>query len=145
LQASSGQNGSVNYFFSSGTVQSSNQPLTVQYELEFSDQPFAPGNTTHIYKAGTIVANVLTAQHIAADLWPAATETTNAPSWATNSATIYWRVGAKNIIDSPGPLPDIATSERYIFSPYQVIQKPNVPPGPAVVHKGSKIKPKGKS
>lgn len=145
LVQNSGNNGSVNYQFSSGTPQSSSQPITVQYVLEFSDQPFAPGNTNHIYVAGTYVSNVTSVLSIPADVWPSSTESTTAPSWAQNATTLYWRVGARDIIDSPGPLPDISTNQRYIFSTYQSISKPNVPPGPAIKTKSAKKPKKGKS
>jgi hypothetical protein len=42
---------------------------------------------------------------------------------------IWWRVGARNIEDNPGPEPDQFTGMRYIFSAPQPFTRPIAPPG----------------
>jgi len=148
LQASNASLGSVNYFFTPGTTQSTQLPVTVQYILEFSDQPFLPGSTNHIYVAGSTISNSNSSLQISANVWPASSESTSSPTWAQNATIIYWRVGSRCTLDSPGPLPDVATNQRYLFSAYQQIQKPNQPPAPAIKHAvpvRKPIKPKGTS
>jgi hypothetical protein len=59
-------------------------------------------------------------------------DTTSAsiPSYIRTATTVYWRVGAKNIDDKPGPVPDATTGLRYIFSSYSTFIRPGSPPPP---------------
>jgi len=43
---------------------------------------------------------------------------------------IYWRIGVRAQRDVPGPVPDAATGERYIFSDSSTFTRPPVPPAP---------------
>ena len=52
-----------------------------------------------------------------------------------NATTIWWRIGARNIDDVPGPIPD-ATGQRYIFSVPRSFTRPNNPPPPPLVLSG---------
>ncbi len=57
----------------------------------------------------------------------------NDPSLPANvltATTLYWRIGAKNVIDSPGPVPDDFTRQRYIFSVINQLTRPGSPPPP---------------
>ncbi len=50
---------------------------------------------------------------------------------------LYWRVGAKNVADNPGPVKD-ALNERYVWSqPFQ-FDRVILPPPPPLMHKGGK-------
>jgi hypothetical protein len=61
------------------------------------------------------------------------TESTVLPSAIRSSLLVYWRVGARSTLDSPGPVMD-ASGERYIFSvPRQFKRLSAPPPGPAKV------------
>lgn len=50
----------------------------------------------------------------------------------TSASTIYWRVGAKNSGDRPGPIADSVTGKRLIYgevSQFKVREEPPAPPG----------------
>jgi hypothetical protein len=55
---------------------------------------------------------------------------TSLPSSILTATTLYWRIGAKNIIDVPGPVPDDFTQQRYIFSVINQLTRPGAPPPP---------------
>jgi hypothetical protein len=55
---------------------------------------------------------------------------TSLPSSILTATTLYWRIGAKNIIDVPGPVPDDFTQQRYIFSVVNQLTRPGAPPPP---------------
>lgn len=51
----------------------------------------------------------------------------------SGKTTLYWRVGARAVVDKPGPAPDRLTNLRYIFSQYQSFKRTigsNGPPPP---------------
>ena len=52
------------------------------------------------------------------------------PASVLTATTLYWRIGAKNIIDTPGPVPDNETRQRYIFSVINQLTRPGSPPPP---------------
>jgi hypothetical protein len=100
---------------------------TYQYILQFSTTyNFTPATT---YNAG-IKQSVLqaTSFNIYANIWPVAGESSSAPSFIQNSSSVYWRVGVRNVADSPGPI-QTGSSLRYIFSQPSVVTKPGTPPG----------------
>ena len=43
---------------------------------------------------------------------------------------VYWRVGARNSGDRPGPVPDASTGERYVFTLGRYFTRPGGPPPP---------------
>jgi hypothetical protein len=49
---------------------------------------------------------------------------------ALGDATLYWRVGARNSGDRPGPVPDPANGQRYIFSEVSQFRVAAGPPPP---------------
>ncbi|HEY3780412.1 MAG TPA: hypothetical protein VGL56_04960 [Fimbriimonadaceae bacterium] len=48
--------------------------------------------------------------------------------FGSTSSTVWWRVGARNVEDFPGPLPDPFTGLRYIFSPASSFVIPTTTP-----------------
>ena len=54
---------------------------------------------------------------------------TGRKAFIQGATQIFWRIGARNIADSPGPVPD-GTGERYIFSDVRSFTRPNTPPPP---------------
>ncbi len=101
------------------------QPFEAQYVLEFSSTPnFAAGTFFRMpgfysYDTGT---NLSAAQSTVnpASYFPNATPTTN----------LYWRFGARNAADVPGPSPDALTKERFIFSTPRLFHVPASSPPP---------------
>jgi hypothetical protein len=66
---------------------------------------------------------------------------TAVPAFIQNASTFYWRVGARNSLDNPGPVPDVTTGQRYIFGTYRTLIRPGTPPGgpgAAALRKGVK-------
>lgn len=47
-----------------------------------------------------------------------------------NATKLYWRIGAKNVLDVPGPVQDPFTGDRYIFSTANQLNRPGGPPPP---------------
>jgi hypothetical protein len=116
--------GPQNYSFNS--VVNPLFPITVQYILEFSPSATFPSSQT--YRAGTLVSPAQGQLFIPATLFPQSSSSSSAPSYIQNASSLWWRVGARNVIDSPGPLPDQFTRERYIFSTAQTFTSPIAPP-----------------
>jgi hypothetical protein len=100
-----------------------NNAMTVEYVLELSTTPnFAKG--TYV-QAAKFVSNLGGVVGPTTGINPA----TFFPNAAANT-TIYWRYGARNTFDKPGPAPDAYTGERYIFSDYYQFTFTGSPPPP---------------
>ena len=97
-------------------------PIIVQYVLELSASPvFAAGQTETI---GPITSNSTTTISIGP------VDTFNGrKAVIQNATTLWWRIGARNIADNPGPVPD-PSGQRYIFSTPRSFTRPNNPPPP---------------
>lgn len=52
------------------------------------------------------------------------------PASVKAASLLYWRIGARNVLDKPGPVPDVFTGDRYIFSSVNQLKRPGVPPPP---------------
>ncbi|MBS1709302.1 MAG: hypothetical protein JSS65_11370 [Armatimonadetes bacterium] len=88
------------------SVRGSVGSLTLEYVVQVSTSPTFPSGATTTLPS--ILDNTTPGgQSLSSTVDP----TTLYPS----STILYWRVGAKNIADSPGPVPD-ASGFRYIFS-----------------------------
>lgn len=100
------------------------QPITVQYILEMSTSPQFPSNRT--FATDPIVSNVNSTLNITPGPLNAL------PSYLRTATTIWWRVGARNIDDNPGPVP-ASTGRRYIFSVPRsfTVVRDDVPPPPS--------------
>jgi hypothetical protein len=92
-------------------------PITVEYILEVSTSPNSTRNSTR--KIGTTVSTETGLISIIAE-----NNFFTAPG-----TTVWWRVGARNVADRPGPVKD-ALGERYIFSAVRSFKRPTAPPPP---------------
>lgn len=54
----------------------------------------------------------------------------NIPAVLLNARDLYWRIGARNVADVPGPEPDGFTQQRFIFSGINRLTRPGSPPPP---------------
>ena len=52
------------------------------------------------------------------------------PLGIRNANKVYWRIGARNVLDNPGPVMDPFTGDRYIFSSANQLNRPGGPPPP---------------
>ncbi|HLP00050.1 MAG TPA: hypothetical protein VK171_15755 [Fimbriimonas sp.] len=99
--------------------------ITVEYQLQVSSSLNFTAATT--YKkvlftrrdTGTLASDPI-------DL----TNDTAVPASVRSAAKLYWRIGARNIMDSPGPARDVLSQDRYVFSPANQLTRPGVPPPP---------------
>lgn len=100
------------------------QPITVEYILEMSSSPQFPGNRT--FATAPLVSNVNSTLNITPGPLNAL------PSYLRTATTIWWRVGARNIDDIPGPVP-ASTGRRYIMSIPRsfTVVRDDVPPPPS--------------
>ena len=98
---------------------------TFEYELQISSTlNFTPATT---YKKvlfqkrdqGTLASDPV-------DL----TNDTSVPSSVRSASVVYWRIGARNVLDFPGPVKDAFTGDRYIFSTANQLKRPGSPPPP---------------
>ncbi len=132
--------GLTTFQFDSAMTQQSFTTSTVlaniEYVLEFSNaQDFGKGHTVAVGKFTSNAAGGSQLQF--ANQYDVTGS--GLPPFITSAAnpSIYWRVGARNTFDSPGPAPD-AIGQRYVFSNYRLLKKPIPPPPPAVVSHHSK-------
>lgn len=58
------------------------------------------------------------------------TNDTAVPAAVRSAAKLYWRIGARNVADNPGPAKDVLSGDRYIFSPANTLVRPGSPPPP---------------
>jgi len=100
-------------------------PITVQYALELStSSQFLRGQTETIL--GPISNSVGIVNMGIIDTFNGRLPVIQ------NATTLWWRIGARNVADVPGPVPD-ASGQRYIFSVPRSFNRPNNPPPPPLV------------
>jgi hypothetical protein len=108
-----------------------NSNITIQYALELSTgSQFLKGQTETILGPISNSSGIVSMGII---------DTFNGrASFIKNATTIWWRIGARNVIDDPGPVPD-ASGQRYIFSiPRSFTRANNPPPPPLAIFAGGK-------
>lgn len=97
-------------------------PIIIQYVLQLSSSPQFTASTTETI--GPLTSN--STGVISTGL----VDTFNGrKAVIQNATTIWWRIGARNEDDNPGPIPD-ASGQRYIFSVPRSFTRPNNPPPP---------------
>jgi len=125
-------NGATN--FSTTSVLGTTSPITVQYVLEFSSTiNFAKG--TFFQVANFFSNQTGTIQNPGSGIDPGV----YFPN-ASQTTPIYWRYGARNIADVPGPAPDALTHEPFIFCPPRTFFFTGTPPPPPKAKKGTNTK-----
>ncbi|MCW5943592.1 MAG: hypothetical protein KIS66_15275 [Fimbriimonadaceae bacterium] len=93
-------------------------PTTVSYVLQISTSPVFPkGATSTVARMDRPDAGTLS------------TPSVDTSALFTTATELWWRVGARAVIDKPGPAAD-ANGERYIFSEPRRFTRPGVPPPP---------------
>jgi len=102
------------------SVRGSVTSILLEYVLQFSPNPQFPANQTAtvnkwVDSAGTGTVSSPGAVRESTTVFP-------------SSRTIYWRIGARNLNDKPGPVS--INGERYIFSAPLRFQRPANPPAP---------------
>jgi hypothetical protein len=117
--------------FSANSVQGTTSPITCEYVLELSSTiNFTKGTYFRVGSFSSNQSGVLPAISV--------NPTTVFPNWSTTS-NYYWRYGAKNIADVPGPAPDSLTREGYIFSPPRSFTISGTPPPPPKTNKRKQL------
>jgi len=99
-------------------------PILVEYVIQFSD-------TISFTKSRTVTVSVFTRTNTGViSSTPIDTASATLPAFIRTASTLYWRVGARNPEDRPGPVPDPQTGMRYIFSQPRTFTRPGGPPPP---------------
>lgn len=93
--------------------------VVIQYALQFSPDPTFPENRTT-----TVLTFVDNSNSATLSTRPVP----EAFSLYPGAQFIYWRVGARNVADNPGPV--LQGRERYIFSAPFRFERPTIPPNP---------------
>jgi hypothetical protein len=111
--------------FTFQAVATAANPIVVQYVIQFSTDPGFPAGSTYtltpFQRADTGALSTPTID----------TQSTSFPSSVANATQVWWRVGARNVADSPGPVQD-ATGARYVYSAPIAFTRPTTnPPGAA--------------
>ncbi|MHB8635590.1 MAG: hypothetical protein ACYC96_03860 [Fimbriimonadaceae bacterium] len=97
-------------------------PSQFQYVLQFSTTPtFAKGPNTFTF------APFITGATGPVSTPSVDTTSTILPTAIRSALLVYWRIGARSTLDSPGPVMDIS-GERYIFSVPRQFKRLSAPP-----------------
>lgn len=88
--------------------------LTIEYVIQLSTQPTFPAGET-VTLDPFLDFNTPNGQTLSSP-------TTDTSVYFPNANTLYWRAGARNVEDSPGPVAD-ASGKRYIFSGARAIRR----------------------
>ncbi len=110
--------------FSFTSIVSGAFPFTAEYVLQVA--------TTPTFARNTVYQRVLFRRNDSGTLASDSIDFTGAeiPAFIKNANVVYYRIGAKNIADRPGPKADALTRERYVFSNYVRLTRPTTPPPP---------------
>jgi hypothetical protein len=99
-------------------------PITVEYALQVSPDPNFPKNRSRIYaKVVRTDSGTLSTGNVAGLLGRLASD------FGSTTTEFFWRIGARNVADVPGPAPD-PSGERYVFGNNRRFTIPGPPPPP---------------
>jgi len=113
--------------FTFTAVSSAAFPIQVGYVIQISKSPTFAGK---VFTSAEKIVTGTTAQSIAisprfpGDSLGQFLDDTIGPKTGAGDTQVWWRVGARNIADNPGPKPDAATGLPYVFSPAQAFNRP---------------------
>lgn len=108
--------------FSFSSVRGAASTIPLKYVLQMSDTPTFTGGTVVTFDDPRYyVIDTATKQGVTLAT-PSVPFQASFPAVASG-AQLYWRIGVRNLQDSPGPKPDEATGQRYIFSSTRIIKK----------------------
>lgn len=113
--------------FTFSSVITGSYNLSVEYVVQLSTDPSFPrGDRTQTLTSSKVISTSRsTISTPSID-----TASSSIKSAIRTASTVYWRVGARNTADKPGPVADSATGERYIFSQWRTFTRPSTPPDP---------------
>jgi len=107
-------NDDITFIFQSAVT---SDPISVQYAVEVSTSPNFTKSTTKVL--GTRITPA-----------PGTVSITTSNNFLTAQGTIiWWRVGARNVADNPGPTKD-QSGQRYVWGPGRSFNRPGSPPPP---------------
>ncbi len=103
--------------FTFGSVMNAAFPTRIEYVLQLSPNAAFPRDRTFTsapkVTTGTLDQSIALQARFPGDTFNRfVTDTFGAAA----GSQLWWRIGARNIDDSPGPVPDAATGLRYLFS-----------------------------
>lgn len=109
-----------NITFTFSSANTGGAPLTLEYRIEASLSPLFPkGNTLLVgppkLTSETGPISIVAANNFFQDIAP--------------GTLVFWRIGVKNVVDAPGPVPD-ASGYRYVFGPNMQFVRAETPPPP---------------
>jgi hypothetical protein len=105
-------------------------PITVEYTFQISSDPtFPKSRTLNLARVLRTDTGVLSTGTI--DLFNNSGQFNPGLQLHTTTQEWFWRIGARNVADRPGPVPD-ANGTRYIYSPARRFTIPSPPPPPPV-------------
>lgn len=113
--------------FSFNSVRNAAFPVALEYIIQISSTPTFAANT-YIERQAKFTSSGDTSTILATA--PIDLNDTSLPASLLAATTLYWRIGAKNPDDVPGPVPDSRTQKRYIFSVINSLTRPSAPPPP---------------
>lgn len=99
-----------------GTISS----VILEYVVQISDQVGFPANRTVTFAPFQ--------EFVEAGGQTISSPTLDTTTFFIGSNDIYWRVGARNIADIPGPVMDPTTGKRYVFSAIRRFKRLDPPP-----------------
>jgi hypothetical protein len=106
-------------------------PIVVQYVIQFSSDSTFPASSNMTYTLAPFQrtdTGVIGTTSID-------TTSTSFPAGIRSASIVWWRVGARNVADNPGPVAD-ASGARYVFCAPRAFTRPtNTPPGSASLKK----------
>ncbi|MES1228470.1 MAG: hypothetical protein ABUL72_07340 [Armatimonadota bacterium] len=106
------------------SVRGGNTSVPLKYALQVSTSPaFPAGASTVTFDQESIGTN----KYEVVDTATAGGQSLATPAVPFQASfpgvkTLFWRIGAKNILDVPGPVPDPLSGKRYIFSDSRTIK-----------------------
>jgi hypothetical protein len=108
--------------FSSTSVINTTFPgVLLEYVLQFSDTSLFTGTTYEVKTQQSSATGTITFTGIDVTA-------SSIPAAIRKSTRIYWRIGARNAADNPGPVKN--GKSRYVFSGARNFQPPVGPPPP---------------
>lgn len=117
--------------FTFGSVVNPTYPITVEYSLQFSsDESFQTKSRMKTY-ARIQRTDIGTLAFVPADYRGSHSSLLNRlrSDFGSSTLQIFWRVGARNVADNPGPRPD-KTGARYVYGAPRRMLLPTLPPPP---------------
>jgi len=120
----------ITYTFTAANTAGGN--LTLQYVVEESLSPTFPKGATQLAHQPGSSATAILVSNAASTV----SLTTNNDLYqdVAQGTAIYWRVGVRNVVDVPGPVPDSAGNQYVVGPTLQFTRAATPPPPPGTIH-----------